>query len=218
MYLHALATALPSAQFTQAECWEILQRSDARHRLSRRSLLILQAILKRQSGVATRHFAIADPEKIFSLTPDELNEAFRVEAPRLASKALSAALERAGVAANQIDALLICTCTGYLCPGITSYVSEQLGLRPETFLQDLVGLGCGAAIPVLRVADALIKSQPNALVACVAIEVCSAAFFLDDDPGVLVSATLFGDGAAATIWRGTPGASALRCSAQARNN
>jgi len=41
--------------------------------------------------------------------------------------------------------LLICTCTGYLCPGVTSYVAEQLGLRTDVFLQDLVGLGCGAA-------------------------------------------------------------------------
>jgi alkylresorcinol/alkylpyrone synthase len=41
--------------------------------------------------------------------------------------------------------------------------------------------------------------------------VSSAAFYLDDDPGVLVSACLFGDGAAATIWRGTPGPRGLRC-------
>src|SRR5262249_28372873 len=33
----------------------------------------------------------------------------------------------------------------------------------------------------------------------VCVEICSAAFFLDDDPGVLVSACLFGDGAAAAI-------------------
>jgi predicted naringenin-chalcone synthase len=54
-------------------------------------------------------------------------------------------------------------------------------------------------------------AQPNAVVACVAVEVCSAAFYLDDDPGVLVSACLFGDGAAATIWRRTPGPAAMRC-------
>src|ERR1022692_2692943 len=54
-------------------------------------------------------------------------------------------------------------------------------------------------------------SQPAAVVACVAVEVCSAAFYLDDDPGVLMSACLFGDGAAATIWRGTPGPRGLRC-------
>ena len=43
--------------------------------------------------------------------------------------------------AGQIDALLICTCTGYLCPGVTSYVAEQLGLRSNALLQDLALAG-----------------------------------------------------------------------------
>lgn len=42
------------------------------------------------------------------------------------------------------------------------------------------------------------------------MEVCSAAFCLDDDPGVIISACLFSDDAAATIWRTTPGPTALR--------
>ena len=212
MYLHALASALPPTAYTQAECWDIVQRSEARQRLSRRSLLTLRAILRHASGIATRHFAMPDIERVFSLTPDELNDAFRLEAPRLAACALASALEQACLVAGQVDALLICTCTGYLCPGVTSYVSEQLSLRADAFLQDLVGLGCGAAIPSLRAAEAILAGQPTAVVACVAVEVCSAAFYLDDDPGVLVSACLFGDGAAATIWRGTPGPCGLRCS------
>jgi alkylresorcinol/alkylpyrone synthase len=48
------------------------------------------------------------------------------------------------------------------------------------------------------------------VVACVAVEVCSAAFYLDDDPGVIISACLFADGAAATVWRAEPGPSRLR--------
>jgi len=47
-------------------------------------------------------------------------------------------------------------------------------------------------------------------VACIAVEICSAAFYLDDDPGVLISACLFSDGAAASVWRGTPGPSGAR--------
>lgn len=212
MYLHALSTALPPASYTQSECWEILKRSEARQRLNRRSVLTLQAILRHDSGIATRHFAVPDIEGVFSLSPDELNEAFRTEAPKLSARALTDALAQAGLEAGEVDALLICTCTGYLCPGVTSYVAEQLGLRPNTFLQDLVGLGCGAAIPSLRAAQAILAAQPDAVVACVAVEICSAAFYLDDDPGVLVSACLFGDGAAATLWRGTPGPTKLRCS------
>ncbi|MSU69665.1 MAG: stilbene synthase [Opitutaceae bacterium] len=211
MYLHALATTVPAATYTQAKCWEIVQRSNVRQRLTKRSRLILHSILNGNHGIATRHFAVPDVEQVFDLTPDQLNAAFRSEGPRLAGPALVAALDRAGVRPADLDALLICTCTGYLCPGLTSYVAEQLGLRSNAFLQDLVGLGCGAAIPTLRAASHLLTAQPDAIVACVALEICSAAFYLDDDPGVLISACLFSDGAAATVWRATPGPNALRC-------
>src|SRR4051812_34759910 len=210
MYLHALATAVPNATYTQAECLDLAQRSKLRERLKKRSMLILQTILRGEHGIAQRHFALPDIENVFDLTPDQLNSAFRTEAPRLAGQALTAALDKAGLRADQLDALLICTCTGYLCPGVTSYVAEQLGLRPNVFLQDLVGLGCGAAIPTLRAASHIVGSQPDAIVACVAVEVCSAAFYLDDDPGVIISACLFSDGAAATIWRSRPAAKPLR--------
>jgi alkylresorcinol/alkylpyrone synthase len=88
---------------------------------------------------------------------------------------------------------------------VSSYVAERLGLRSDAFLQDLVGLGCGAAIPTLRAARGVLADQPGARVACIAVEICSAAFYVDDDYGVLVSACLFADGAAATIWSSEPG-------------
>lgn len=210
MYLHALATAVPPAAFSQSDCLQLAQQPNVRALINRRSSLILSSILRSDHGIATRHFAVSDPEHVFEYSADQLNETFRTAAPRLAGQALTAALAQTGLRPDQLDALLICTCTGYLCPGVTSYVAEQLGLRPNAFLQDLVGLGCGAAIPTLRAASHVLAANPNATVGCVAVEICSAAFYLDDDPGVLISACLFSDGAAATIWRATPGPSGLR--------
>src|SRR5476651_2723875 len=115
MYLHALATAVPDATYTQPACWEIIQRSGMRERLKKRSRLILHTILNGDHGIATRHFAVPNIEQVFDLAPDQLNAAFRTEGPRLAGTALTAALARAGVRASELDALLICTCTGYLC-------------------------------------------------------------------------------------------------------
>ena len=211
MFLQSIASAVPPCSFTQADCWEIIQQSPVKQRLDRRTQLTLRTILRGESGVQTRHFAVPEIGGVFDLTADQLNAAFRAEAPKLAARALAKALEKSGSVAEEIDALLICTCTGYLCPGVSSYVSELLGLRPNVFLQDLVGLGCGAAIPTLRAAQAVLAAQPHALVACVAVEICSAAFYLDEDPGVIISACLFSDGAAATLWRSTIGSSGLHC-------
>jgi alkylresorcinol/alkylpyrone synthase len=212
MYLHALATASPPTSYTQAECLALASASPAvQTHLNRRSRLILSTILRGDSGVATRQFAVRDIQRIFDLDADALNEAYRQAAPALAADALRPALAQAGLAPADLDALIICTCTGYLCPGVTSYVAEKLGLRADAWLQDLVGLGCGAAIPALRATDAILAARPGATVACVAVEVCSAAFYLDDDPGVIISACLFGDGAAASLWRATPGPTGLRC-------
>jgi alkylresorcinol/alkylpyrone synthase len=210
MYLQALSTALPAATFTQSECWDLVQKSGLRPRMARRSMLILHNILRGDHGIARRHFATPDVERIFDRTADELNASFRTEAPKLAGRALASALAKSGIRADEIDALLICTCTGYLCPGLTSYVAETLGIRSNAILQDLVGLGCGAAIPTLRAASHVLAARPEATVACVAAEVCSAAFYLDDDPGVIISACLFSDGAAATVWRSSPGPTGLR--------
>jgi alkylresorcinol/alkylpyrone synthase len=85
---------------------------------------------------------------------------------------------------------------------LSSYVSEILGLRPNAFLQDLLGLGCGAALPLLETARGILAAEPQATIATVAVEISSAAFYLDDEPGVLISLCLFGDGAAAAIWKG----------------
>lgn len=212
MYLQALATATPQRSLSQRECWEIAQRSPAvREGLTRRSQLILRTILRGDSGIEQRQFGLRDIERIFDLEADDLNAEFGHTAPALAVSALEQALAQANLTPTDLDGLVICTCTGYLCPGVTSYVAEQMGVRSNAFLQDLVGLGCGAAIPALRAVDHMLARSPTAKVACIAVEACSAAFYLDDDPGVIISACLFGDGAAATLWRGQPHGLGLRC-------
>lgn len=211
MFLHALANVVPEQRLTQRECWEILRRSPSAKKLRASSRKLLEKVLTGNSGIETRHFAVKDLERIFDLDAESLNHAFEREAPALGERALRKALAEAKLAPGDLDALVICTCTGYLCPGLSSFVAERVGLRPDVFLQDIVGQGCGAAIPSLRSVSHLLVARPKARVALIAVEVCSAAFYLDNDPGVLVSLCLFGDGASASIWNGQPGPSRLRC-------
>src|SRR5262249_33145302 len=127
-----------------------------------------------------------------------------------ATMAAERALGEADQPATAVDAILISTCTGYLCPGLTSYVSERLGLRPDVLALDLVGQGCGAALPNLRTAEALIASGRAQKVLSICVEICSAAFYLDNDPGVLISGCLFGDGAGAAVLSNQPKANRRR--------
>lgn len=201
MFLRALASAFPETRYTQRECLEIFRASPAPASLSPRSMKVLEAVLGGSSGIDTRHFALP-PGQLFAAGAEELNRAFEREAPRLAADALAKACGRAATPATAIDALFVCTCTGYLCPGVSSHLAERVGLRGEAYLHDLSGLGCGAALPMLHAASCFLAAHPEAVVATVAVEVCSAAFYLDDDIGVLISACLFGDGAAAALWSG----------------
>ena len=202
MYLQSLATAFPPHAFTQAECFQILNDSGAVDGLRSRSRELLRKVLTGDSGIETRRFSDPDLAKTFGRDAGQLHKHFEQHAPRLASEALLKACDLASLKPSGIDALLVCTCTGYLCPGLSSYISEILGLRPNAFLQDLLGLGCGAALPLLETARGLLAANPTTTIATVAVEISSAAFYLNDEPGVLISLCLFGDGAAAAIWRG----------------
>jgi alkylresorcinol/alkylpyrone synthase len=108
-------------------------------------------------------------------------------------------MQAAGLRSKDIDALIVSTCTGYLCPGLSGYVVERLQLRADVQAYDLVGQGCGAALPNMRLGEALLSSAQCRHVLSVCVEVSSAAIYLDNDPGVLISACLFGDGAGAAV-------------------
>ena len=200
MYLQSVTSAFPPHSFTQRECWELTL--PVVKKLKPRSQSLMEKILLGDSGIEKRHFVTEDPGVLLRAGAEDLNKGFEMAAPRLAGEALKKALDEAGVKADELDALFVCTCTGYLCPGVSSHVAEQLGMRGDVYLSDLVGLGCGAAIPTFRGAEGFLAANPEAVVATVAVEVCSAAFYIDDEPGVLISLCLFGDGAAAAIWKG----------------
>jgi len=204
MFINGIGTAVPGTRYTQQECWEALRISPLFTQLNSRAQAITRKVLTGNSGIATRHLALAPLTDAFDITPDVLHRRFVQTAPALAAEAATAALQRSGIPAADISGLIISTCTGYLCPGLTSYVAEELGLPTNAICLDLVGQGCGAALPNLRTAEALIRSSGAKHILCVCVEVCSAAFYLDNDPGVLISACLFGDGAAAAVVSADP--------------
>ncbi|MEO8008979.1 MAG: 3-oxoacyl-[acyl-carrier-protein] synthase III C-terminal domain-containing protein [Betaproteobacteria bacterium] len=199
MFVNGLGTANPPRRYTKSECWEAFKTSEWFLKLDRRSHMIAEMVLTKDNGIDSRSLALDSLNDVFRIDPDTLHSRFLTNAPALGANAGKRALEQAGLAAGDIDGLVISTCTGYLCPGLTSYVVERLGLRSDVLAFDLVGQGCAAALPNWRLADALLLGSSCRHVLSICVEVSSAAMYLDNDPGVLISACLFGDGAGAAV-------------------
>ncbi len=210
MFVNGLGTANPPQRYGKGECWAAFKASDWFVKLDSRARTIAEVVLTRDNGIQTRALAVSELGEVFDISPDTLHARFLDHAPALASLAGEAALRDAGLVATDIDGLVVSTCTGYLCPGLTSYVIGRLGLRADILAFDLVGQGCAAALPNWRMAAALLMGDECEHVLSICVEVSSAAMYLDNDPGVLISACLFGDGAGAAVLSRAPQAERRR--------
>jgi predicted naringenin-chalcone synthase len=210
MHLIGIGTAHPAARYTKAECLVAFEQSDWFARLDGRAHVIARTVLQRDNGIEARRLAVDSLAEVFEIDPNTLSRRFLAHAPVLAAQAGERAMARAALNAAEVDAVIVSTCTGYLCPGLSGYVIERIGLRPDVQAFDLVGQGCAAALPNLMLGNALLSAGRCEHVLSICVEVSSAAMYLDNDPGVLISACLFGDGAGAAVLSRQAGAAGRR--------
>ena len=199
MHILGVGTAHPPSRYTKAQCLVAFEKSAWFARLDGRAHLVARTVLQRDNGIEARRLAVGALDEVFTIDPNTLSHRFLTHAPPLAAQAGERALIKAGLDASQVDAVVVSTCTGYLCPGLSGHVVERLGLRPDVQAFDLVGQGCAAALPNLMLGKALLATGACEHVLSICVEVSSAAMYLDNDPGVLISACLFGDGAGAAV-------------------
>jgi len=197
VHIAALATASPPFSALQSVAGETLLRH-AGGKLRPRSVTLSRKLFAHPS-IRKRHFAIESPEGFFAEDPDQRIARFTERSIGLSAEAVRKALAAAGLEKERIAALVLNTCTGYVCPGISTYLIEALDLPRDTRVYDLVGSGCGGALPNLELASSLAAMLDEGVVASVAVEICSATMQIGDDLSLLVSNTLFGDGAAAAL-------------------
>lgn len=128
-------------------------------------------------------------------------------APELALTAIEAL--RAQVALDGITHLVVASCTGFVAPGIDQIIARRLGLAAEVE-RLLVGfMGCYAAVAALRSAHHIVRSEPDARVLVVCVELSTLHLQPADAIEPLLAMLQFGDGAAAALVTGEPGGVAL---------
>jgi predicted naringenin-chalcone synthase len=203
----AMGTANPPLRLSQETAFEIYTSLVP---LSDRARSLMERIFVSNQSIGYRHLGLDSPTDLLQESQDELIARYRKYGVRVAVEAANKALSSAGLTPKEIDALVVNSCTGYLCPGLTSYVAEALPLRADVHPFDLQGMGCGAALPNLETAYNFLQTHPESNVLIIAVEICSATLYLDEAPDILISNSLFGDGAAAAVLTNRPGNGQVR--------
>jgi alkylresorcinol/alkylpyrone synthase len=118
----------------------------------------------------------------------------------IGEQALCRALVSAGIQPRDLSALFVTSVTGIAAPSLDARLINRLGLSPNLKRIPIFGLGCVAgAAGISRAAD-YVRGYPGQAAALLSIELCSLTLQRDDiSMAHLISAMLFGDGAAATV-------------------
>lgn len=189
----SLATSNPPLYVTQEQAFECYDscfdlEPDERE-LYRRILL--------KGPIHGRYVAMDETREVLDTDQDQLIERFERFGRKMAAEAGRQALADAHVPPHEIRTVVTNTCTGYLCPAMSSYLVEDLALADSVRVFDLMGMGCGGALPNWDcAANSLVAGGPAL---SVAFEVCTATLFMGPAPDLVVSNCIFGDGAAAAV-------------------
>lgn len=135
----------------------------------------------------------------------ERMRAYEAQATRLALRAIDGlALDPA-----EITHIVVASCTGFSAPGLDQLIAEQLGLSGMVERTMVGFMGCYAAVPAFRAARHIVRSEPDARVLVVNLELCTLHLQETDDLETVLSFLLFGDGAAAALVTAEPRGVAL---------
>lgn len=157
-----------------------------------------------------RIFKYAQVDQRYSIMPaedvlgqlsfEEKNDRYIVGVKDLAEKALRKALDNAQIKATEIDFIITVSCTGFMIPSVDAYLINALGMQQHIVRLPVTEMGCAAGVSAMIYANNFLKANPGKKAAIVAVESPMSTFQLNDfSMANMVSAAIFGDGAACVI-------------------
>lgn len=196
--IHGIGLANPPRRFSQDDIFQMAGYASPR---------ILEIF--RNCDIDYRHLYV-EPGQKREETPGELNQRYLRGAMETGCRALATCFQSARTAANHVDLLVVCTSTGYVCPDLASRLVGHMGFRPDVQRAAVLGLGCAGAVPALQRVCDFVQAHPGRTAAMVAVEICSACYFVDDSMDTIIGNAICADGAAAFLVGEGPARSEMR--------
>jgi alkylresorcinol/alkylpyrone synthase len=180
---------------SQAEAWEAYFSPHYRG--------VQWALAKRifsNAGVVTRH-TVLNPatENVSGWSTGRRMQRYLTEALPLGKSAVGDALASAGLDPPDVGLFAVCSCTGYVTPGLDILLARDLGMAPDTQRLFIGHMGCYAALPGLGVlADFVRARQRPAVLLCLELTTLHIQPPTTDVQQIVAHA-LFSDAAAAVV-------------------
>ena len=130
---------------------------------------------------------------------DQLNQRYLRGAMKTGCRAIVNCVNAAGTTVQDVDFLAVCTCTGYVCPDVGSRLIAHMGFRNNLQRASVVGLGCAGALPALQRTIDFVRANPGRQALILAVEICSACYYVDNTLETVVGNAICADGAAAFL-------------------
>lgn len=196
MRIASVGRALPEHYYDQATISEYLRTVWA----DRPSVVNRLETLHENVLVEGRHLAFPIERYPELETFGQFNDAWIEAALDLGEQAVSEALERAGLAAGDVDAIFFSTVTGLASPSIDARLANRLGFRSDLKRVPMFGLGCVAGAAAVSRATDYVRGHTDGVALVLTIELCSLTLQRGDlSVANVISTGLFGDGASAAI-------------------
>lgn len=204
VFIHNIATAVPDQIYEQDFLRDKMKEYVSDDRATKS---IIHRIYSK-SGIEKRHTVVGDfnangdPRLFFQQdgtmeTPSTgtRNRLYARHAKKLFVEVAQSLLEKnPSVDKKDITHVITVSCTGFFAPGPDYEIVKQLGLDRSTQRFHLGFMGCYAAFPALKMAESFCRSQEDAVVMVVCLELCSLHLQKSDRTDHLISASVFADG------------------------
>ncbi len=133
----------------------------------------------------------------------KINAEYQEKAVELGLQVAERALKQAGMAPTDVDLLITVSCTGIMIPSLDAHIATILGFRPDVRRLPITELGCAAGAAGLARTWEYLTAFPDRTALLIAVEIPTLTFQRKDfSQANLISAVLFGDGAAGVVVTG----------------